>query len=78
MWRRKEAVVSASNAAGALTVEEARRARESSEALLNQVRQRWPEIEQVADALRQHRERNGFAELFSRALGGGDSGAPGR
>ena len=47
---------------------EARQAREASEKALREVRARWPEVTEVAASLRRHRERNGFREMFERAL----------
>ena len=73
MWRRRRATGPDTRAENPRAVAEARRAREASEERLAEVRQRWPEVEQVATSLRRHRERNGFAELVTRALGGGDS-----
>lgn len=49
----------------------ARAAREESEQAVREVCERWPEVEEVVSSLRQHREQNGFRELFERALRGG-------
>jgi hypothetical protein len=51
-------------------IDAARAAREQSEEGLKEVREQWPEVREVASSLRRHRERNHFAELVSRALGG--------
>ncbi|WP_133061528.1 DUF7620 family protein [Streptosporangium minutum] len=47
---------------------EARAAREESEQGLREVCGQWPEVRAVSSAMREHRERNGFREMFERAL----------
>ncbi|MGW4641793.1 DUF7620 family protein [Sphaerisporangium sp. NPDC004334] len=57
-------------------IEEARRAREEAEQRLAEVCDRWPEVHEVVAKSRRHLERNGFAEMFRRAVRGtGDPSA---
>lgn len=74
-WRRRRPQPEPSPEA-ARRLDEARAAREGSEERLEQVRERWPEVTEVADSLRRLRERNHFAELVARAMGGGSDPAP--
>lgn len=74
-WRRKPAPQPPPDTEDGL--EEARKAREESEKALKEVCERWPEVEEVASSLRRHRERNGFRELFERALRGGHGSSAG-
>jgi hypothetical protein len=75
-WRRKQRdIPESTNSAEDLA--EARRARETSEQGLAQVNDRWPEINRLGEAHRQHQQQNHFLELFEGALravkgGGGD------
>lgn len=57
---------------------EARRARETSEQGLAEVRDRWPEINRLGETHRRHRQENHFLAMFERATrvkggGNGDS-----
>ena len=49
---------------------EAREARETSEQGLQEVCDRWPEVREVTNSLREHRRRNGFRAMFENALKG--------
>ncbi len=55
-------------------LEEARRARQTSEQGLAEVRDRWPEVHRLSESHRQHRADNHFLDMFERAVrgGGGD------
>jgi hypothetical protein len=48
--------------------DEARRAAEITEARLEEIRRRGDEVSEVADQLREVKERNGFADLLAQAM----------
>lgn len=71
MWlRRRRKPDEQPRSEGARRIEEARRARKATEQGLAEVRERRREVRQIAASLQQHRERNGFAEMFAQALRG--------
>ncbi|GAB1823587.1 DUF7620 family protein [Herbidospora sp. RD11066] len=52
-------------------LQEARQAREGAEATLGEVRDLWPDVNELADRMREYTRRNGISRLFDEALGGG-------
>jgi hypothetical protein len=68
-WSRREAA--AQQTTPSPDIDEARRARCSAEAQLEQTKERSSEVEELAEKLRQHRRVNHFAELFGKTMGGG-------
>lgn len=75
-WRRRRQQPAPSPDA-ARRIGEAKAAREHSEERLEQVRERWPEVNEVTTSLRRLRERNHFADLIARAMGDGRDPHPG-
>ena len=69
-WRRKRNEQTGPCPEATRRIEEAKAAREATEERLAEVQDRWPEVREVASSLRHLRERNHFAELVARALGG--------
>lgn len=57
-------------------IEEARRARQENDQTLAQVCEQWPQVHEEVAKSKRHLERNGFAEMFRRAVRGtGDPSA---
>ncbi|WP_066373996.1 DUF7620 family protein [Herbidospora mongoliensis] len=51
-------------------MQEARHAREVSEAGLDEVRERWRDVTEMGARMREYTRRNGISRLFDEALGG--------
>ena len=69
MWlRRRRKPADQASPEGRRRIAEARRARETTEESLAEVRDRRREVWDLTTSLRGHRQRNGFAEMFAQAL----------
>jgi hypothetical protein len=58
-------------------IESARQVREENEQRLAEVCDRWPEVNAVVAKSQQQLRRNGFAEMFARAMRGADGPSTG-